>query len=227
MVNQDALELHLQATSAIDWCTPSLEFEKWLSQLRPSKDLHDAQWKYIEQFDLPRSAERGHRIHNAVQLVRQDATRKVDLTFARLQSWQCVVLGADDVPFRNQSAFAKGGLEVYGWKPELEFTFSEKLLHDSRDNAHPLSKAVRAYLDICFYHPFSDGNARAARLVFEFFIKHGGFFIKDLQPVFSLPRVAGRKEDYLDFLRMVVILCQRSGVSPKIAHSCSGQLRDF
>lgn len=86
------------------------------------------------------------------------------------------------------------------------------------------TQAVEDEIDRSFIEAYGDW---AARLVFEFFIQRSGFFIKDLQPVFSLPRVAGRKEDYLDFLRMVVILCQRSCVSPTIEHSCSGQLRDF
>ncbi|WP_324610562.1 MULTISPECIES: Fic family protein [unclassified Streptomyces] len=47
-----------------------------------------------------------------------------------------------------------------------------RLPHPTRQEHHPAlpltARAARAYLDICFFHPFDDGNARAALLTLLF-----------------------------------------------------------
>ncbi|MEV8090717.1 Fic family protein [Streptomyces nigra] len=47
-----------------------------------------------------------------------------------------------------------------------------RLPHPTRQEHHPTlpltARAARAYLDICFFHPFDDGNARSALLTLPF-----------------------------------------------------------
>ncbi|MFI9588541.1 Fic family protein [Streptomyces sp. NPDC052236] len=69
-----------------------------------------------------------------------------------------------EVSFRQGDAFAKGGRERYALTPHPQWDF-EQCLRDSADLRVPLaSRAARAYLDVAFFHPFTDGNARLAML---------------------------------------------------------------
>jgi len=86
----------------------------------------------------------------------------------------------------------------------------------AQERGHPLVRAVALYLDLCFYHPFADGNARAARLVFDFVLWQARIGIAELRPVFALPRVAGDAAGYLDFLRLVIALSESRGAQPAL-----------
>jgi len=70
----------------------------------------------------------------------------------------------------------KGGRERYPIVPDLR----ERLASALRDAEDPqtsrIVRAVRLYLDICYLHPFADGNARAARLALDHLLtryRHG------------------------------------------------------
>lgn len=54
------------------------------------------------------------------------------------------------------------------------------------------SRAARAYLDVCFFHPFADGNARAALLALVFVLGRDRVVPGHLGP---LPMVARRADD--------------------------------
>jgi Fic/DOC family len=209
-MRQDALTQHCKATQLIDWVFPSPELADRLRVLRTSFCLNDAHLHYIDQFDAHRSEERAEHMRSAVELVRKNAMNGDEFTFNLLQNWQRTVLGTEDADFRQGPAFAKGGLEIYRFDETTENMFAEKISRDSKDEAHALCKAIRTYLDICFFHPFENGNSRAARLAFEFFLTKDGFTVSDVRPLFALPRVAGRKNDYLDFLDLAVYLCEKS-----------------
>ena len=51
-------------------------------------------------------------------------------------------------------------------------------------------RAARVYLDVCFFHPFADGNARAARLALEHVLTSEGFALHTADPVFVVGRSA-------------------------------------
>merc|ERR1712118_21320 len=61
---------------------------------------------------------------------------------------------------------------------------------DSEDAAAPEVRAVRAYLDVCFFHPFDDGNGRLARLVLDFVLTKAGLCLQDIGGLFTLSRRA-------------------------------------
>ncbi|MFC4047795.1 Fic family protein, partial [Dactylosporangium siamense] len=110
----------------------------------------------------------------ALRLARADAAGSGPLTFARLETWQREVLGVAAAPFRTTSAWARGGRERYAYDSELPSAF-EACLAESADPAVPLpSRAARVYLDVLFFHPFADGNARSAALALYFVLARDG-----------------------------------------------------
>ena len=52
-------------------------------------------------------------------------------------------------------------------------------------------QGVRAYLDVIYTHPFADGNARAARLWLEYFLRRAGLPSPPLRPLVLRPKPAG------------------------------------
>ena len=126
----------------------------------------------------------------ALKLARLSALRSESLTFASMQSWQRIVLGTSDVEFRRGEAFAKNGLERYGVPPEGWNAFEDCLQQANASEPQPVARAVRAYLDTCFFHPFDDGNGRAARLALDFVLAREGLALHTAEPVFLVARLA-------------------------------------
>jgi fido (protein-threonine AMPylation protein) len=80
-------------------------------------------------------------------------------------------------------AFAKGGRERYGLAPDTRARF-ERCLSESAQPDLPLpSRAARTYLDILFFHPFEDGNARAAMLALAFVLAREGVLLDRVRPL--------------------------------------------
>jgi hypothetical protein len=44
---------------------------------------------------------------------------------------------------------------------------------------------------VCFFHPFDDGNARAARLALDHVITRAGLALHAVEPLFVVARAAG------------------------------------
>jgi hypothetical protein len=47
------------------------------------------------------------------------------------------------------------------------------------------------YLDVCCFHPFEDGNARAARLALDHVVTRAGLGLHAVEPLFVVARSAG------------------------------------
>jgi hypothetical protein len=205
---RDALARHLEATARVDWSVaPS-------SALLPPSDAHD---RFVDGVDARRDPLRARRMRAALAQVRAHAAGGGALTWPVLRDAQALVLGRP-VPMRRQDAFAKGGAERYAWTPDLERTFAAKLAADAADDLHVIARAARVYLDVCFFHPFEDGNARAARLAFEHVLHRAGVGVANLGPVFLVSRPAGDDAGYTSFLRLVTALATRR----QPASSCAG-----
>ncbi|MFF4221180.1 hypothetical protein [Streptomyces nondiastaticus] len=100
-----------------------------------------------------------------------------------MEKWQRTVLGQDFVGFRTMPAFAKGGRERYGLAPDTRARF-ERCLSESAQPDLPLpSRTARTYLDILFFHPFEDGNARAAMLASAFVLAREGILLDQVHPL--------------------------------------------
>jgi hypothetical protein len=156
---------------------------------QPSPVLRDGHLAFIEQFDRPRDHERAERMLAALDAARGHAERGGVLEFARLQAWQAIVLGAS-VELRRSDAFAHGGRERYGHAPDLLARFEACLAEAGDETVSAISRAARVYLDVSYFHPFPDGNARAARLALDFVLTSAGLALHGAGPVFAVARRA-------------------------------------
>ncbi|GII33865.1 hypothetical protein Pmi06nite_73070 [Planotetraspora mira] len=130
-----------------------------------------------------RDSERAERLLSALALVYADAAQEPPLTFGLVAGWQRLVLGVSTAPFRDGDAYAKGGRERYGLSPHTQTDFARYLL-ESADRRVPLpARAARAYLDVSFFHPFADGNARAALLTLAFVLRRERVMLDQVGPL--------------------------------------------
>jgi Fic/DOC family protein len=151
---------------------------------------------------------RAQRLLAAYKQVRADAAVDKTLDFGLLAQWQRIVLGVARVPFRSGPAFAKGGRERYGLDVDTPARF-EVCLAGSRDPALPVaSRAARAYLDVCFFHPFADGNARSALLVLAFVLAKEDIALDQVGPLVQLQRPADDPEGAKGMADLIVTLME-------------------
>lgn len=88
----------------------------------------------------------------------------------------------------------------YGWAPELAGLLRARLEEALAD---PILDAVRRYLDLIHFHPFGDGNARAARLALEYALRRGGVATPELEGLIRLPKPAGHPRRAWELARML------------------------
>ncbi|MFE1754614.1 Fic family protein [Streptomyces anandii] len=137
-----------------------------------------------------------------------------------LQRWQQHVLGTPQPPpFRDQPAFAKGGRERYGIGPDTRARLDACLAQSTQDAASPVplaARAARACLDVCFFHPFDDGNARSAFLTLVFVLAREGITLDDVSLLRRVSFQADAPQDALTLTRYIDIHLRdtRSNTSP-------------
>jgi len=149
------------------WLKRRKELERELGFQQKKKITRDEHRAFIERFDFERSQTRGEAMLNALAQCRADAKSDRPLDWEMLRQWQELVLQRE-AAFRTGDAFAKGGRERYPLNPGTPKDFRKRLAEANADDVSPLTAAGRVYFDVCFFHPFNDGNARSARLAFEF-----------------------------------------------------------
>ncbi len=149
----------------------------------------DGHLRYIEELDRARDPERADRMVAALELCRDSARRGMALTFDQMSEWQAAVLGESRVGFRTGRAFAKGGREGYPVTPSTQSAF-EAALRDAQGQGRIAIRAARVYLDVCFWHPFPDGNARAARLALDHVLTSAGYALHVAEPAFIVSRTS-------------------------------------
>ncbi|MFF0013223.1 Fic family protein [Streptomyces sp. NPDC005374] len=159
-------------------------------------------------FDGPvrvRDRDRADRLLAAMVLSRVAASQGEPLTPTLLTGWQRLVLGVNEVGLRQSDAFAKGGREQYGLTPHTWQDFAA-CLHQSADPSVPLTaRAARAYLDIAFFHPYPDGNARLALLVLAHVLEREGVRLDEVGPL-QTTRYADDPDGALDLAALVAVL---------------------
>ncbi|TDP94806.1 Fic family protein [Labedaea rhizosphaerae] len=168
---------HLSAWLAVRDSVAWQDFPADDAPVEPRRDgaAHD-----IETFDRPRDPARADRLLTALALVR--ATRG-PLTVERLSAWQSLVLGSSRAPFRGGPAYAKSGAERYDGGPEAPDRFRACLAESAEPGVAVAARAARVYLDVCFFHPFADGNARSAFLAWVFVLAAAGIAVDAVGPV--------------------------------------------
>jgi Fic/DOC family len=163
---------------------------------------HDAHRRYIDGPERARDPGRAARMAAALDACRASARRDEPLTFDRLSAWQAIVLGMP-ANFRASDAYAKGGRERYGLDATTRRRF-ETALEEASDAATAVSvRAARVYLDVCFFHPFDDGNARAARLALDHVVTRAGLSLHAVEPLFVVARAAGDRAGASSFAWLV------------------------
>ncbi|MER7812682.1 Fic family protein [Streptomyces sp900116325] len=169
----------------------------------PVAPSRDGAVEDIRAFDGALDPVRAEGLLSALELLRADAVRGATLDFDLIRHWQQHVLGTPQPPpFRDVPAFAKGGRERYGIAPDARVRLDACLAQATQDGARPLSltaRAARAYLDICFFHPFDNGNARSAFLALVFVLAREGVA---LDGVSLLRRVTFQADDPQDALSL-------------------------
>lgn len=150
-----------------------------------------------------RDERRAERLLAALAQVGADAGRP--RTFELLAGWQDLVLG-EPAAFRTTAAFAKGGRERYGPTTPAEF---DAHLADAHGTAPLPARVARAYLDVCFFHPFPDGNGRAAMLAAYHLLASDGVTLDRTGPLFVVSRRADDAAAAAGLARLVGKLAAR------------------
>lgn len=159
----------------------------------PVIPVRDGAAESIRAFDGAVDTARGEGLLAALDLVRADAARGARLDFDLLRGWQQRVLGTPEPPsFRTLPAFAKGGRERYGIAPDTRERLDVCLAESAPSGPRSLpltARAARAHLDVCFFHPFDDGNARSAFLALVFVLAREGVALDGVTLIrrFGLP----------------------------------------
>lgn len=190
MLQPDHRLLHLQA----DGLTPWLDLPSAVPSHPASvpSNLLPAFLRAVDGLDRPRDRERARRMKAAHALV-QDEVGESRIGLDALARWHGVACPGEGLR-TGAWAFAKGGAERYSGDPQ---GLQKRFLW--LGEAPPLPRALRTYLDILFFHPFTDGNSRAARLAFHYLSALGGLEFRTVDPLFRLSLPAGNVRAYTLF----------------------------
>jgi hypothetical protein len=174
----------------------------------------------VEEHAGTRDPDTSARLLRALHQVRTDAAARRSLTWDLVCGWQSLVLGERITAFRTGDAFAKGGRERYGLAADTPDRFAA-CLAETDERVLPLAaRAARGYLDVCFFHPFRDGNGRAAMLVLYFVLLRAGIVLDAAVPALVTVRQAGDAAGAADFARLLAILVaatRRRAATPAIS----------
>jgi hypothetical protein len=150
---------------------------------------------------------RAERLLVAHSMARADAARRAPLDFALLAGWQREVLGAE-APFRAADAYAKAGRERYGLTSRTQADFATGL-REATDAEVPLAaRAARVYLDVAFFHPFTDGNARSALLTLVHVLAREDIVLPEVGPL-QTTRYADDPAGAADLATLIGVLNRR------------------
>ncbi len=171
----DALAAYRQTRAVMQWRRPPPPV-RWhlqrLCRVRPGS-THAAWptwWRAVERLRRP-NAERHARLREALSQAYRFASpwsstaSQQPLSAELLTSVQMTRL-RDGLRPPASSAFATliSGQAAQRYGPYWPQEWSEAVREANDPAVHPLVRACRLYCDICFYHPFDDGNGRAARV---------------------------------------------------------------
>ncbi|MEU7399369.1 hypothetical protein [Streptomyces albogriseolus] len=77
----------------------------------------------------------------------------------------------------------KGGQERYGLAPDTQAQFEHCLSESTQPDLPLPSRTARTYLDILFFHPLQDGNARAAMSASAIVLAREGLLLDQVHPL--------------------------------------------
>ncbi|MFJ5834974.1 Fic family protein [Streptomyces sp. NPDC093089] len=196
-----------------DWLRirPQISWPRWSrTDIHHGASHQDAFRDFFNATRGGRDVEGTARVLAALDLALADAKRGDRLTFALMANWQQIVLGEGVAAFRTLPAFAKGGRERYGIAPDTRAWFEGCLSESTQPDLSLPSRAARTYLDVLFFHPFEDGNARAAMLALAFVLACEGAVIDQVHPL-QATRWADDAEGAADLAVLLEILITAAG----------------
>jgi hypothetical protein len=197
-VSDDALAVWGQVRKQVDWASVP-------AAPAPVRPVVDGLAAWFGGPVRQRDHDRADRLLAAMALSRAAAAQGELLTPALLESWQRLVLGAPDVSLRQGDAFAKGGRERYGLTALTWRDFASCLQQSTDPSVSLSARAARAYLDVAFFHPYPDGNARLALLVLAHVLDVGGVRLDEVGPL-QTTRYADDPSGALDLAALVSVL---------------------
>ncbi len=184
----EALVPHLTATLAMDWQTPPASIADRLENLQFAQEHNCGSDDYFQK-----------RCQNLMPLLGDNSWLRLPVNFEVMRAVQKQLLGASRIDFRQTIAQTSIRRERYGYFDELESIFRRKLVADLEDEVHPLLQAARLYLDIIFFHPFEDGNARAALFWLAFLLNRNQIGYPRFKGVALFPFQPGSQVCYWEF----------------------------
>lgn len=200
MTGTDSLAVWLRVRREADWQSAPV-----LHRVPHSRDGFQV---WCEGPVRRRDPVRAARLLAAYALAREDAARRATLDFGLLAGWQREVLAAPEASFRAGDAFAKGGRERYGLTSQTPAEFDSCLGESTDPDVPPAARAARAYLDVAFFHPFADGNARAALLTLVHVLAREGVVLPEVGPL-QATRYADDPAGAADLATLIGVLDRR------------------
>lgn len=180
-----------------------------LPEVKRRPHVVDAHRTYIETTERQRDPRRADLMAKALEACRTSARNGEPLTFGRLASWQAIVLGERTTPtWRTTDASARH--VRYAFSPDLPARL-DVALAEANGHEPAAVRAARVYLDVAFFHPFADGNARAARLAFDHVLTRAGLGVAAIEPVILLQRAG---DDYSGAYWLAHMIDQLAGPLP-------------
>jgi hypothetical protein len=135
--------------------------------------------------------------------VRCAAATSPGLTPNMTARWNGILRGIPTPDFRRGPAYAKNGRERYGLHADTQQRY-ESCLSEATDSAIPVAaRAARAYLDVAFFHPYDDGNARLGGLVLHFVLLGARVELDEVGPILTTVRRADDSEGAAGLARLV------------------------
>jgi hypothetical protein len=110
------------------------------------------------------------------------AATRVGLTPDLTARWNATLRGIPAAGFRQGPAFAKNGRDRYELHADAPQRYAA-CLSEAADQTIPVAaRAARTYLDIAFFHPYDDGNARLGGLAMHFVLLRAGVELDEAPP---------------------------------------------
>lgn len=194
-----ALKRWIQTREEIDWRDITVQ-----SRSKEDPSDSDPVLDFVRSTSV-RDKERAYRFEEALLLERKNEHKFHNLTLELLHKWHSVIEPSKS-QFRGTSAYAKQGEEEYKYWEGVWGELSVYLDQTTDTNISAQARAVRAYLDICFFHPFLDGNGRLAVLVVDSILRSNGVQLSELGLVFRLPVYADDKVAVENLVKQLMLL---------------------
>ncbi|GIF39028.1 Fic family protein [Actinoplanes xinjiangensis] len=135
--------------------------------------------------------------------VRAQVAAGAILTPDLLARWNGITRDIPAAGFRRGTAYAKNGRERYALHADTEKRFAACVAQAADRDVPVTARAARLYLDVAFFHPFDDGNARLAGLALQFVLQREEVHLDEPEPILIAVRRADDAEGAAGLARLV------------------------